>query len=147
MIKMTIVRKSGQNPFKPEKIASALDAAGREVENEAKSLCPVNTGETRASINRRTEGNTEIVGTNKANAPYIEFGTGPHKTSTGSDEFVASIIEWTARVLGEDESVAWAIINHIRKYGTKPHSFMRAGLDNSKEKAVDAFKKTLFGGA
>lgn len=50
------------------------------VEQEAKSLCPVDTGQLRNSIESEVEvkGNkiTGVVSTNCEYAPYVEFGTG-----------------------------------------------------------------------
>lgn len=72
---------------------TAAEAMGRAVENqmkivqaEAKLLCPVDYGELRSSI--RTETKTQddkVIGTcytNKAYAPYVEFGTGPRGQSS-----------------------------------------------------------------
>lgn len=63
-------------------VDKALNRAGLIVENEAKMLCPIDTGQLRNSITHRLQNNgTEracIVGTNVEYAPYVEFGTGIH---------------------------------------------------------------------
>lgn len=50
------------------------------VDDDAKDLCPVDTGDLRNSINRKVEMNQEgikgSVGTNKEYAIYVELGTG-----------------------------------------------------------------------
>ncbi len=48
---------------------------GKEVEGEAKALCPVDTGELRQSITSQPDGLTCDIGTNKEYAMYVEFGT------------------------------------------------------------------------
>lgn len=54
----------------------ALEEACILVENDAKRLCPVDTGQLRSSITREIEDNIGVVGTNVMYAPYIEYGTG-----------------------------------------------------------------------
>lgn len=57
-------------------ISKALNKACLVVENEAKRLCPVDTGDLRNSITHEVDDGVGIVGTNKEYAPYVEFGTG-----------------------------------------------------------------------
>lgn len=45
------------------------------VKDEAKTLCPVDTGELRESITAKAEGLRGDVGTNKEYAAYVELGT------------------------------------------------------------------------
>lgn len=57
-------------------ISKALNKACLVVENEAKRLCPVDTGDLRSSITHEVNNDVGIVGTNKEYAPYVEYGTG-----------------------------------------------------------------------
>ena len=57
-------------------ISKALNKACLVVENEAKRLCPVDTGDLRNSITHEVDDDVGIVGTNKEYAPYVEYGTG-----------------------------------------------------------------------
>ena len=57
-------------------ISKALNKACLVVENEAKRLCPVDTGDLRNSITHEVNDGVGIVGTNKEYAPYVEYGTG-----------------------------------------------------------------------
>ena len=57
-------------------ISKALNKACLVVENEAKRLCPVDTGDLRNSITHEVDDGVGIVGTNKEYAPYVEYGTG-----------------------------------------------------------------------
>lgn len=57
-------------------VSKALNKACLVVENEAKRLCPVDTGDLRNSITHEVDDGVGIVGTNKEYAPYVEFGTG-----------------------------------------------------------------------
>lgn len=57
-------------------VSKALNKACLVVENEAKRLCPVDTGDLRSSITHEVHNNVGIVGTNKEYAPYVEYGTG-----------------------------------------------------------------------
>lgn len=67
-----------------EKLSKGIATGCKIVEDEAKSLCPVSTeetrpggphGELRQSITSQTDGLTGLVGTNKEYAVYVEFGT------------------------------------------------------------------------
>ena len=57
-------------------VSKALNKACLVVENEAKRLCPVDTGDLRNSITHEVDDGVGIVGTNKEYAPYVEYGTG-----------------------------------------------------------------------
>jgi hypothetical protein len=57
------------------------------------------------------------IGSANSHAFYVEEGSSPHLNPEGTEEFVAEIKDWTAR-MGWDEDVAYAIINSIRANGT-----------------------------
>ena len=68
---------------------------------------------------------TYWVGTSIPYAEAVEYGTGPHSAETGSGEFMASIIEWTDRVLGYGPAMANSIAKNIRRKGIEPRPFFR----------------------
>jgi len=71
---------------------------------------------------------TYWVGTSIPYAEAVEYGTGPHSAETGSGEFMASIIEWTDRVLGKGKKDAYAIADHIRDNGIQPRPYFRTAV-------------------
>jgi len=59
------------------------------------------------------------IGSANKHAAYVNDGTGPHNSSTDSDEFINEIMVWVKRKGFKDpEHAAWAVINSIRKEGT-----------------------------
>jgi len=70
------------------------------VQGEAKLLAPVDTGDLRKSIHRRTESNKSrvrgIVYTNSDHAAYMEFGTGQKgaETNTNTEVSVSYKEDW-----------------------------------------------------
>jgi len=68
---------------------------------------------------------TYWVGTSLPHAEAVEYGTGPHSAETGSGEFMASIIEWTDRVLGYGPAMANSIAKNIRRRGIEPRPYFR----------------------
>jgi HK97 gp10 family phage protein len=110
---------------------------GMMIEADAKMNCPSNDGILRGSISvsdkgKKVDGFPEakedeaFVGTVVDYAPYVEYGSGPHKTNVGSQDFVDKITTWAMR---KGIANPWPIIKHIRKYGTDPQPFMRPALD------------------
>ena len=71
---------------------------------------------------------TYTVGTSIPYAEAVEYGTGPHSAETGSGEFMASIIEWTDRVLGYGPAMANSIAKNIRKKGIEPRPYFRRAV-------------------
>lgn len=57
------------------KLAKGIAVGGQIVRDEAKAVCPVDTGELRRSISSSAQGLTSTIGTNKEYAMYVEFGT------------------------------------------------------------------------
>ena len=68
---------------------------------------------------------TYWVGTSLPYANHVEYGTGPHQATTGDGSFMASITEWTERVLGGDQQTANMVAKHIRKNGIQPRPYFR----------------------
>jgi len=59
-----------------KKLDKLLQVISVNIVNEAKYLCPVDTGRLRASIHYKQVGRLHyLVGTNVEYAPYVEFGT------------------------------------------------------------------------
>ena len=77
---------------------------------------------------------TYWVGTSLPHAQYVEYGSGPHSATSGDGSFMASIIEWTDRVLGYGPAMANSIAKNIRKDGVQPRPyFRRAVVKNAPE--------------
>jgi len=65
-----------QNKVNNRKIEETLDSTALKIENDAKQICPVDTGRLRGSINTRKCGSTcRSIGTSVEYAQYVEFGT------------------------------------------------------------------------
>jgi hypothetical protein len=68
------------------------------------------------------------VGTAVKYAPGYEFGLSIGEADFNTPAFEQAIIDWV-RIKGiaegkDVEPTAWAIITHIREFGTKPHPFL-----------------------
>ena len=63
------------------------------------------------------------VGTRDKAGKYVNYGTGPHKTFTDSEEFVANIYEW-CKFHGFDEDFAVYLIKRIIEGGTSATPFL-----------------------
>ena len=120
------------------------------IEGTAKQNISANTdtGYTRNSISNSGIKNDETgvfieVGATAKSAPNLEYGSSPHTSSTGSDEFVESITLWGKRK-GMDESEIAQIIKHIRKYGTKPHPFFGPAFYSNIEKIKESIQRALW---
>ena len=65
----------------------------------------------------------EVVGHTSKHGDFVEYDTGPHKTSAGADDFKQFLAYWVEKKLGitgkQAISVAYLIRRKIRKYGTK----------------------------
>ena len=110
-------------------ISKALNNACLVVENEAKRLCPVDTGDLRNSITHEVDDGVGIVGTNKEYAPYVEYGTGIFASEgNGRDT------PWSYQ---DDEG------NWHTTIGQKPQPFLKTALDKQKKNVIKIFKETL----
>jgi len=73
---MSSVKKDLSSLINDEKIDNLLERAAIEINNQAKILCPVDTGNLRNSITYvKIMPRLWGVGTNVEYAPYVEFGT------------------------------------------------------------------------
>ena len=110
-------------------VSKALNKACLVVENEAKRLCPVDTGDLRNSITHEVDDGVGIVGTNKEYAPYVEYGTGIFAVEgNGRDT------PWSYQ---DDEG------NWHTTIGQKPQPFLKTALDKQKKNVIKIFKETL----
>ena len=100
------------------------------VENDAKRECPVDTGQLRASIAHRIEGETGIVYTNVEYAPYVEYGTGKHARDKNGRQ-----TPWAY----EDPKTGELIWTS----GQHPQPFMEPALLNNEQAIINLFKKSL----
>jgi hypothetical protein len=95
------------------------------------------------------ENNTVIAGTNKEYAPYIEKGTGPHRTDYKKEEFAENMKGWFDRHGIIDPKIRFLIIRAIRRRGTTAYPFLRPALDSVSPKVeamfVKAFKQVTRG--
>ena len=115
---------------------TALDIKG-EVVGQMNQPYPQGLGSKRSLKNGvEVDGQRELanglvtywVGTSLPHAQYVEYGTGPHSATTGDGSFMASIIEWTDRVLGYGPAMANSIAKNIRKKGIEPRPYFRRAL-------------------
>lgn len=139
----------------------AVASAIQTVRSAAALNCPTDTGELKQSIfSEVTEQNESIVGacwTDKAYAPYVEFGTGPK----GQDrhEGIAPDITpaytqspWWIHESQIDQRIAekyrWFYIDtpkgrFYQCTGQPAHPFMYPALENNKETILEGMKATF----
>lgn len=110
-------------------VSKALNRACLVVENEAKRLCPVDTGDLRSSITHEVHNNVGIVGTNKEYAPYVEFGTGIFASEgNGRDT------PWSY----QDDKGEW----HTT-VGQKPQPFLETAIQTKKKLVIKVFNDEI----
>jgi HK97 gp10 family phage protein len=114
-----------------EQMYDALELCGQLVEDSAKLLVPVDTGNLRGSITHKLmrEENEVRIGTAVEYAPYIEFGTG---------EFAEN---------GQGRKGGWFYVddkgNKHFTFGNKSQPFLRPALYNNKSNIDKIFKETF----
>ena len=107
-------------------VRASVEASCKLMEDEAKRLCPVDTGRLQDSIGTVIDdsGKTIIgrMGTDVEYAPYVEFGTGQRgAASSGAGE--------------GPYSSTWP--------GMPAQPFMRPALDNNRGAVVDLFRSNI----
>ena len=110
----------------PDAIRKALEQSCLIVEGDAKTKCPVDSGQLRQSINHKVEDNAGWVSTNVEYAPYVEIGTGIYSTEGGGRQ-----TPWVYK----DAKGEWH-----RTSGSKPQPFMKPALEQNTSKIIDQFK-------
>ena len=86
---------------------------------------------------------TYWVGTSLPYAEAVEYGTGPHQATTGTGEFMESIIEWTDRVLGYGPAMANSIAKNIRRKGIEPRPYFRRAVVKNAPKFKETWSMML----
>ena len=110
----------------PDAIRKALEQSCLIVEGDAKTKCPVDSGQLRQSINHKVEDNAGWVSTNVEYAPYVEIGTGIYSSEGGGRQ---------APWVYQDAKGQWH-----RTSGGKPQPFMKPALEQNTSKIIDQFK-------
>lgn len=110
----------------------AIKAAGKEYYRQihedidaGKSFTP-RTGNLQQSITLRHEGYSSIIGTHKEYAPYVEFGTEPHKIKPKKARFL--------KIPTDD---GFLFIKRVNHPGSKPYPFMFLNKEERMRKAAD----------
>ena len=110
----------------PEKLEQALEQSCLILEGDAKSRCPVDSGQLRQSITHQVDGTRGEVGTNVEYAPYVEIGTGIYSTQGGGRQ-----TPWVYKdVKGEWHKTS----------GSKPQPYMKPALEQNTSRVLDQFK-------
>ena len=110
------------------RVIDALEVSAKLVEDNAKLLCPVDTGRLRESIIHKVDQQELIakVGTPVEYAPFIEFGTGEHAEN------------------GQGRKGGWFYTDDKGEthftYGNKPQPFLRPALYNNINQINRIFK-------
>ncbi len=123
----------------------AIKAAGNEYYKQihkdidrGNSFTP-RTGNLQQSITIRYEGFKAIIGAHKEYAPYVEFGTKPHKIKTKN-----------ARFLSIPTNDGFLFVKEVNHPGSKPYPFMFLNLEKRLKQATDrafeVFKQELKNG-
>jgi hypothetical protein len=104
------------------------EAMGFLLKKALKEECPADTGDLKKSIDVEiTNDKLHIVALEYA--MYIEKGTIPHFVP------IEPLKDWARRKLG-DEKLAYAVRNHIAKYGTRPNEFIHRTIKNNMGKIL-----------
>jgi hypothetical protein len=110
-------------------ISEFLNDTAREVVSSLQDVTPTGaTAHLRQSMHAEfatPAKQTAIVGTNVKYAPFVEYGTKPHRPPTGPN---SSLRLWARRKLG-DEKAVYAIARSIAARGTKGQGYMKKAKD------------------
>ena len=139
----------------------AVSDAIQLVRSAAVNNCSVNTGELRQSIFADVEGNSEkaegICWTNKAYAPYVEFGTGPVGQAAGLKidgiDLAYRQTPWMIPVGKIDKSTAekyrfipikedGEVIGYLTR-GQAPQPFLYPAMKNNEDHIVETLKTAV----
>lgn len=120
-----------------EMVAEALERVGRDIEETAKHLCPVDQGHLRASIQHRMIEDTVLqVGTSEISyASAVEFGSMPHTPP------IEPIRKWAERH-GIPEAT-WPIWNKIRTHGTQPRPYLRPAIHKHTPEVQEHLRRAM----
>jgi hypothetical protein len=104
------------------------------------------TGSEKSSVSleyKEQPNNSVVTGTNLEYAPYIELGTGPHRTDYKKEEFKENMNKWLDRHGITDPSIRFLIIRAIRRRGTAAHPYLRPALDSTGSQVEAMFAKAF----
>lgn len=133
-------------------LGKALDAAGEHMVGVVQdNITPyTRTGRLRASIQKSVEGQTVRIGTNVEYAPYVEYGTKPHKILPRYKKALAwPATGQTAAGLGrgpqgtKKKSGSLTVRKSVNHPGSKPRHFMKKAFDEHKDEARDLIERLL----
>ena len=109
----------------------SLYEGGAIVEGQAKATVTTDMAELRQSINKQVDNKSAVIGTNVEYAPYVEFGTRPHKAP------ISALKGWADRH-GIPVGAVWM---SIAKKGTKAQPFLLPALVDNVKKIIAVFKR------
>ena len=101
------------------------------VEGQAKASAPSDMSQLRDSIGKEVTAKSAVIGTNVEHAPFIEFGTRPHKAP------ISALKGWAERH-GIPVGAVWM---SIAKKGTKAQPFLYPAFTKNIERIKGIFKK------
>ena len=113
---------------------SLFQSANLVLNDAVTGLIAVDTAQLKGSLTKIVDKNTAVVGTNDEKAPWIEFGTRPHKAP------FEPIKQWVNRK-GIDPKAAWPIWKKIATKGTKAKPFLLPALTGNIRKIIAIFAK------
>lgn len=106
-----------------------LRRAGAMVEKDAKTLCPVDTGNLRGSITYEVDGDVCAIGTNVDYAPYVHQGTGIYALE------------------GDGRDTPWSFQSSDGTWhttlGQSPQPFLTSALDQNRDEITKLFHSLI----
>lgn len=131
-------------------VEAALNECGNIIEETAKRLAPVDSGQLHGSIRKGpVQGNSVTVGTNVSYAPYVEYGTGIYAGNGGGYWVYVRGNDSQGETSHKRYTLAEAkqIVAIMRSRGLdawytsgqKPQPYMHPALENNREQFVKVF--------
>lgn len=117
-------------------VTAALANSTQEVVREVRQRAPHAFGTLQRSVLAEVHYPVGEVAVNEPYGKDVEEGTGPH---TPPHE---AIERWAAKK-GLPKGVSWAIVNTIKKRGTKAQPFFKPGWEASQNFINDQFEKVI----
>ena len=95
-----------------------------DLETALKTECPVHDAGLRHSIKVTPKENGVII-TMLGYGQHVEFGTAPHAIPVSKDNPDSEQLRKWVKDKWGDENLIYVLANHIKRYGTRPHPFVR----------------------